>query len=273
MPFDLDKLVQLVLDPGVVPEVEADAVGRFGAAGRRPGDELFPSARLRRHVSGAQGAGDRYDVRLVAGGQRVCGHGAVSLVILARSVTAMVVKVGLMSMPVPESAGRPLLSIGALAKRSGKTAATIRYYEQIGLLTAPGRVGGKRMYDTDAVRRLAVISTGQRAGLTLGEIKALLSASPGDPEAIGQLRKMAQRKLPEIITLIERTELVRSWLTSAARCECPDLDQCPLFDDPELPPHHAGPPTARKQGPGASRLRSRRRLRLSTLAPSHLKWN
>ena len=157
-----------------------------------------------------------------------------------------------MSTSVSESAGRPLLSIGALAQRSGKTPATIRYYEQIGLLPVPGRVSGKRCYDTDTVRRLAVISTGQRAGLTLGEVKALLSASPGDPRAIDQLRQMAGRKLPEIITLIERTELVRSWLTSATRCECPDLDQCPLFDDPELPPHQAGPPAARKRSPRAS---------------------
>lgn len=44
----------------------------------------------------------------------------------------------------------------------------------------------------------------------------------------------AGRKLPQITALIERTELVRSWLESAARCECPDLDQCPLFDDPPL---------------------------------------
>jgi MerR family transcriptional regulator, redox-sensitive transcriptional activator SoxR len=154
----------------------------------------------------------------------------------------VVVKVGLMSTPISESAGDPLLSIGALAQRSGKTPATIRYYEQIGLLPAPGRVSGKRMYDTDAVRRLAVISTGQRAALTLDEIKALLSASPSDPDAIDRLRLMAERKLPEVITLIEHTELVRDWLTSATRCECPDLDQCALFDDPDLPPHHASPP-------------------------------
>jgi hypothetical protein len=40
----------------------------------------------------------------------------------------------------------------------------------------------------------------------------------------------------EIAALIERTELVRDWLECAARCECPDLDQCSLFDEPALPP-------------------------------------
>lgn len=34
---------------------------------------------------------------------------------------------------------------------------------------------------------------------------------------------MAERKLPEITALIEHSELVREWLESAARCECPSL--------------------------------------------------
>jgi len=51
-----------------------------------------------------------------------------------------------------------------------------------------------------------------------------------------RLREVASRKLPEIIALIERSELVRGWLECAARCECPDLDDCPLFEDPPLKP-------------------------------------
>jgi hypothetical protein len=43
---------------------------------------------------------------------------------------------------------------------------------------------------------------------------------------------VADRKLPQITALIECSQLVRHWLECAARCECPNLDQCPLFDDP-----------------------------------------
>jgi DNA-binding transcriptional MerR regulator len=86
------------------------------------------------------------------------------------------------------------------------------------------------------VRTLAVIETGQRAGLTLDEIRALLSATPADQAAIERLRELAVRKLPRVKELLERTEIVRDWLEAAARCECPSLDQCPLFDDPaQLP--------------------------------------
>jgi MerR family transcriptional regulator, redox-sensitive transcriptional activator SoxR len=130
----------------------------------------------------------------------------------------------------------PALTIGAVAALVGRRPSSIRYYEQIGLLPPAPRVAGRRVYGPDTVRTLAVIETGQRAGLTLDEIRVLLSASPDDQAAIERLREVANRKLPEITALIERTQLVRGWLESAAACECPSLDQCPLFEDPtQLP--------------------------------------
>ena len=140
-----------------------------------------------------------------------------------------------------------MLAIGELAARTGKRPSLIRYYEQIGLLPQPARVNGKRRYDAGTVRTLAVIDTAQRAGLSLNEIHALLSASPQDGSAIRRLREVADRKLPEIAAQIERAELVRGWLECAARCECPDLDECPLFHDPPLnatPPPPLRPPAS-----------------------------
>jgi MerR family transcriptional regulator, redox-sensitive transcriptional activator SoxR len=128
-------------------------------------------------------------------------------------------------------AGSPLLTIGEVAGLAGKSPSAIRYYEQIGLLPEPVRVNGRRRYEAGVVRTLAVIETGQRAGLALDEIRLLLAASPDDRAAIDRLRDVAARKLPEVVALIERSELVRDWLECAARCECPNLDECPLFGD------------------------------------------
>jgi MerR family redox-sensitive transcriptional activator SoxR len=140
------------------------------------------------------------------------------------------VKVNLMSSP-----DRPM-TIGAVAARSGRRPSSIRYYEQIGLLPPAARVSGRRVYGPDTVRTLAVIETGQRAGLSLDEIRALLSATPDDQAAIERLREVAIRKLPQVKELIERTEIVRDWLEAAARCQCPSLEECSLFDDPALLP-------------------------------------
>ena len=128
------------------------------------------------------------------------------------------------------------MTIGAVAALSGKRPSSIRYYEQIGLLPPAARASGRRVYGPDTVRTLAVIETGQRAGLTLDEIRALLSATPDDQAAIERLRELAIRKLPQVKDLLERTEIVRDWLEAAARCECPSLDECPLFDDPSRLP-------------------------------------
>jgi DNA-binding transcriptional MerR regulator len=136
-----------------------------------------------------------------------------------------------MSNSVTEPGTSLLLGIGAVAQQTGKSPSAIRFYEQIGLLPPPVRVSGKRRYGADIVRTLAIIETAQRVGLALDEIKDLLSASPGNGAAADRLRDVATRKLPEINALIERSQLVRGWLECAARCECPDLDACPLFDE------------------------------------------
>jgi DNA-binding transcriptional MerR regulator len=129
-----------------------------------------------------------------------------------------------------------LLTIGELARRTGRRASAIRYYEQIGLLPEPVRLSGQRRYEQETVRSLAVIETAQRAGLTLDETRSLVEATPGDAAAIESLRNIAERKLPQLNETIHRATLVQRWLEAAARCECPTLDECSLFDTPQLPP-------------------------------------
>jgi MerR family redox-sensitive transcriptional activator SoxR len=129
-----------------------------------------------------------------------------------------------------------LLQIGDVARASGKSASSIRYYERIGLIPAPGRVSGRRRYPRAVLRTLAIIGTAQRAGLTLDEIRPLLAEPPGDPAVSERLRQVATRKVPEVSALMERAELVRRWLEAAAGCTCPSLDDCQLFDEPDCLP-------------------------------------
>ena len=133
-----------------------------------------------------------------------------------------------MSSPYPKTVDG--LPIGEVAKLTGKAASAIRYYEQLGLLEAPRRSGDKRRYAPDVVRTLAVIDTAQRAGLSLDEIALLLAAPSADKATIERLRRVAEGKLPALRQMIERARIVEQWLEDAARCCCPSLDDCPLFD-------------------------------------------
>lgn len=125
--------------------------------------------------------------------------------------------------------------IGELAARAGLRPSAIRYYESVGVLPQPDRVSGRRRYSEETLRSLSVIRTAQRAGLSLEEAGDLLAAADGQSPVSERLQAIAQRKLPEIDALLERASLVRRWLDAAARCECPSLDECPLFDEERSP--------------------------------------
>jgi MerR family redox-sensitive transcriptional activator SoxR len=120
-----------------------------------------------------------------------------------------------------------MLTIGELAARTGRAASAIRYYEEVGLLAPSPRVSGRRSYDEQSIRTLAVIDTAQRAGLSLDEIRVLLGASSDD--RIERLRAIAERKLPEIALQVEQVRHVQRWLEAAVACQCRSLDECPLF--------------------------------------------
>jgi DNA-binding transcriptional MerR regulator len=66
--------------------------------------------------------------------------------------------------------------ISGLASRTGTTPATLRFYEQEGLLPAARSAAGYRLYGEDAVQRLEFIADAKRLGLPLGEIRGLLAA-------------------------------------------------------------------------------------------------
>ena len=134
-------------------------------------------------------------------------------------------------MSSPEQRDPESLSIGEVARLSGKAPSAIRYYEDVGLVERPERISGRRRYQRAVLRTLAVIETAQRAGLSLDEIGLLLQATSSNRSATEQLRVVAEQKLPALREAIERAEIVERWLEDAARCCCPTLDDCPLFDE------------------------------------------
>ncbi len=76
------------------------------------------------------------------------------------------------------------MKIGELAKRSGCSIQTIRYYEKEGLIPAPERTDGNfRLYNTLTLEKLSFIKNCRALDLTLSEIKQLilLQYSPDTP--------------------------------------------------------------------------------------------
>jgi DNA-binding transcriptional MerR regulator len=95
--------------------------------------------------------------------------------------------------------------IAEVAQRSGFPAATLRYYEGLGLLPAPGRTGsGYRAYDESVLARLAFIARAKALGCSLEEIADLMPDWDGGRCAPvqDQLRELAATKLGEARTRV-----------------------------------------------------------------------
>ncbi len=86
------------------------------------------------------------------------------------------------------------MRIGTVADRSGVTAKTIRYYEDIGVLDVASRSpNGYRDYPEEVLQRLAFVRSAQAVGLTLAEIRKVIAS-----------REKGQAPCDHVLTLVER---------------------------------------------------------------------
>lgn len=70
-----------------------------------------------------------------------------------------------------------LVHIGEVAERTGLSHRTIRYYEEMGLVTPAGRTeGGFRLYDEAGIDRLLLIMPMKPLGFSIEQIRDLLTA-------------------------------------------------------------------------------------------------
>jgi Cu(I)-responsive transcriptional regulator len=125
-----------------------------------------------------------------------------------------------------------MLSIGALAKRTGTKVQTIRYYEQIGLLHEPVRTeGGQRRYGDDDLDRLAFIRHARQLGFTLDAIRELLDLSDNPGRSCADVDRIAHRQLKEVEARISRLEALREELKRMLReCRGDTVSDCRVLE-------------------------------------------
>src|SRR5258707_4972667 len=104
------------------------------------------------------------------------------------------------------------MKIGELARRANLNASAIRYYEKLGLLAPPQRLGGQRRYPTDALDRAILIRFATDMGFTLAEIKLFLNGLRDNTPVGPRWTKLATRKLVEVDENISRSLKLKSLL-------------------------------------------------------------
>ena len=134
------------------------------------------------------------------------------------------------------------LKIKEVADASGFTSATLRYYEQIGLLPEASRTpAGYRMYDERTLDRLAFIARAKQLGCNLEEITGLTTAWDGGQcgPIQDQLRQLvagkiaaAQNQIADLMTFTSELQQAATALERHRPEGACDAD-CGCVSDPD----------------------------------------
>ena len=117
------------------------------------------------------------------------------------------------------------MDIAEVARQAGLPASTLRFYEKRGLIASSGPQGVRRRFAPRVLDQLALIALGQAAGLSLDEIRSMLSPDGGPRIDRGLLAAKAK----QIDETVKHLRAVSRGLRHAAACPAPSHAQCPTF--------------------------------------------
>lgn len=121
------------------------------------------------------------------------------------------------------------LSIGEVARRSGVSISTLRFYEDQGLIWSNRNAGNQRRYGRGVLRAVAIIKVAQRAGIPLAAIRAHLRTLDRDkPITTADWARLSTEWRDDLDDRIARLTRLRDQMTGCIGCGCLSVDECPL---------------------------------------------
>lgn len=123
------------------------------------------------------------------------------------------------------------MNIGTAARKSGLPPKTIRYYEDIGLLTADRAANGYRDYSSEDVHRLRFVQRSRSLGFSVEECRQLLSLYTDCDRASADVKAVATEKLGQIDRKIAELTGLRQMLGHLVEnCHGDARPDCPIID-------------------------------------------
>lgn len=91
------------------------------------------------------------------------------------------------------------LKIGELAQKTHVSTATLRYYEQCGLLSQANRAdNGYRYYPEEAVQHVEFIKKAQQLGFSLQDVQAILKVKQAGLQPCGVVKQILAHKITQV---------------------------------------------------------------------------
>jgi MerR family transcriptional regulator, copper efflux regulator len=133
-----------------------------------------------------------------------------------------------------------MLTIGKVARRVGVRPSAIRYYERQGMLRPNLRSSnGYRFYSDDAVKLLLFVKRAQSLGITLKEIKPLLTLASQGQQPCSHVKQLARKHVREIDHKIRELQALRNEFRTLLRRKAGRPHQnevCPIIQRGSVPP-------------------------------------
>jgi len=111
-----------------------------------------------------------------------------------------------------------MYSIGELSKRTKVKVPTIRYYEEMGLLTVPERTdGNQRRYDKDGLERLSFIRHARNLGFSIDSILSLIELQEHPDRSCQAANEIADSQLAGVRAKIRKLKALEKELVRISK--------------------------------------------------------
>ena len=121
------------------------------------------------------------------------------------------------------------LSVGQIAKRAGVSVQTLHFYETKELIFSTRNSGNQRRYHGNTLRRVAIIKTAQRLGISLKEIAEVFEQLPKDKSpSTAQWKVMSTKWKNSLQQRINDLLKLKDQLDTCIGCGCLSIKSCSL---------------------------------------------
>lgn len=124
------------------------------------------------------------------------------------------------------------MKIGTLGRATDTKVETIRFYEKVGLLAAPGRTAGNyRAYGQEHLQRLSFIRRARKLGFSLEQVRELLDLADDRTRPCKAVDTMARQHLVEVDDKIAALQSLRKELGNLIdQCGRGAISQCLIIE-------------------------------------------
>ena len=124
------------------------------------------------------------------------------------------------------------MNVGDAARRSGLPAKTIRYYEEIGLISPTRAANGYRDYSGDDVHRLAFLKRARNLGFSIDDCRQLMALYRDRSRASQDVRAIALSHVAAIEEKLRELQSMRATLNKLIHaCHGDERPDCPILEE------------------------------------------